>query len=87
LHRKIEARRAQADLLCAAARQVSVKTEIKRVERDLDETRVWLKGNQRVSSQSALQLVDAMLIAAGRRLDVIRTLLTTCGPDALLFSD
>jgi len=84
LHRKIEARRAQADLLWAAARHVSVKAEIKCAERDLDEAGVWLNGNQQVSPQSAHQLVDGMIIAAGRRLDLIRTLLTTGGPDVAL---
>jgi hypothetical protein len=87
LHRKIEARRAQANLLWAAARHVSVKAEIKRAERDLDEAGVWLKGNRQVCPQSALELVDGMLIAAGRRLDLIRTLLTTRGPDVALTSD
>ena len=87
LHRKIQARRAQADLLWAAARHVSVKAEIKRAERDLEEAGVWLKANRQVCPQSALQLVDGMLIAVARRLDLIRTLLTTSGPDVALKSD
>jgi hypothetical protein len=84
LNRKIEARRAQADLLLTAARHGSVKAEIKRAERDLEEAGVWLNGTGPVSPESALHLVDGMLIAAGRRLDLIRTLLTTSGPDIAL---
>ena len=84
LRGKIEARRAQAGLLRSAACHVSMKAEIKRAERDLDEAGVWLKGKQQVSPESALHLVDGMLIAAGRRLDLIRTLLTMSGPEVAL---
>ena len=72
--RKIEARRAQADLLRAAATQITSSTQVWLALRDLDEA-AWLNATGRLGSESSAGLVDALLIVAGRRLDSVRTLL------------
>ena len=81
---KIEARREQASLLLEAATHDSVKAQIHLAMGDLDEASVWLKNDGQPSPQSVLGLVDAILIVVGRRLDLVRALLTTSGPEAVL---
>ena len=72
--RKIEARRAQADLLRAATTEITLSTQVWLALRDLDEA-AWLNATGRLGSEASAGLVDALLIVAGRRLDSVRTLL------------
>ena len=71
--RKIEARRAQADLLLTATNQDTLSTQIQLALRDLDEAD-WLNATGCLGESSA-GMVDALLMMAGRRLDCVRTLL------------
>ena len=71
--RKIEARRAQADLLLTATNQDTLSTQIQLALRDLDEAD-WLNSTGCLGESSA-GMVDALLMMAGRRLDCVRTLL------------
>ena len=72
--RRIEARRAQADLLLAAPAQDTFSTQIRLALRELDEASS-LNATGRLGSESSAGIVDALLILAGRRLDCVRTLL------------
>ena len=81
--RRIEARRAQADLLLAATSQDAFTTQIRLAFRDLDEAATWLNATGSLGSESALGLVDALLTLSGCRLDLVRTLLRTFGADAV----
>jgi hypothetical protein len=80
--RKIEARRAQADLLRAAATEITSSMQIWLASRELDEASS-LNATGRLGSDSSAGVVDALLVLAGRRLDCVRSLLATVGPDAV----
>ena len=81
--RRIEARRAQANLLLAATNQDSLRTQVRLAVRDLDEAAMWLNAMGSVTSQSVLGLADALLRLSGCRLDRVRTLLGTFRADAV----
>lgn len=81
---RIEARRAQAELLLATANHESVKAQIRLGLRDLDEAFMWLKMHDSVSPEFVEGIVRGLLTVTGCRLDGIRTLLRTSGPDATL---
>ena len=79
--RRIDARRAQADLLLAATSQDAFRTQIRLAFRELDEAATWLNATASFDSESALRVVDALLSLSGCRLDSVRTVLRTLGPD------
>jgi hypothetical protein len=81
--RRIEARRAQADLLLAATSQDAFTTQIRLAFRDLDEAATWLNATGSLGSESTLGMVDALLSLSGCRLDLVRALLRTFGADAV----
>ena len=81
--RRIEARRAQADLLLAATNQDPFRTQIRLAFRDLDEATTWLNATGSLGAESALSMVDALLSLSGCRLDLVRTLLRTFGTDTV----
>jgi hypothetical protein len=72
--RRIEARRAQADLLLSAPTQDTLTIQIRLALRELDEASS-LNATGRLGSESSGGIVDALLILAGRRLDCVRTLI------------
>ena len=81
---RIEARRAQADLLLSTANHESVKAQIRLGLRDLDEALLWLKRHDSVSPEFVEGMVRGLLTVSGCRLDGIRALLRTSGPGATL---
>jgi len=72
--RRIEARRAQADLLLAEPTQDTLSGQIQLALRELDEASA-LNAAGRLGSESSAGIVDALLILAGLRLDCVRRLL------------
>ena len=73
-NRRIEARRAQADLLLTASAEDTLSTEIRLALRELDEASS-LNATGRLGPESSAGIVDALLTLAGRRLDCVRRLL------------
>ena len=80
--RRIAARRTQAELLRAATTQEAFRTQVRLALRDLDEAAMWLNATGSLGSASASGIVDALLTLGGCRLDLVRNLLRTFGPEA-----
>ena len=78
----IEDRYAEGIQLLATAEHETMKEQIHRSSRDLDEARTWLHNEQ--PQAEALKLVDLILELATWRLEIVSRTLKAHGPDARL---